>query len=148
MCQSVSELSLVSTSLSLSLLLLSTSLLVLRCTYNLRLRKVNVHRKSLKPETDLSSLQTDCSFTDANSDCATLLQRQRTQNLPRCCCRGWLQLLAWLDLALLCFSTPIAMRTKLEKKPKSKTIQLESNSSRMQFKNTLLILLLCTASAD
>lgn len=145
------ELSLVSTSLS-------TSLLVLH-----RLQHVqSAAQKSECPPKVLETWNRSFQFTKLTavlptSTAPTLLQRDNElKTWTRCCCRGWgwlQQSLAWPDFASLCFAyfqsnrkANQARKKKINRK--SNTIQLESNSKRMQFKNTLLILLLCIASDD
>lgn len=148
-CQSVSqsvdeqtELSLVSTALSTST---STSQScwfyrlnhddAAQCTYNLRcaarwfscLRKVNVHRKSLKPETDLSSLSEPTAVLQTSTATSTSALVYCSDNelktwtcclLPRCCCS-----------CCFCFSNPILQSTATRKKPN----QTEYNPIGIQF---------------
>lgn len=150
-CQSVSqsvdeqtELSLVSTALPTST---STSQScwfyrlnhddAAQCTYNLRcaarwfscLRKVNVHRKSLKPETDLSSLSEPTAVLQTSTATSTSALVYCSDNelktwtcclLPRCCC---------CCSCCFCFSNPILQSTATRKKPN----QTEYNPIGIQF---------------
>lgn len=89
-----------------------------QCTYNLRcaarwfscLRKVNVHRKSLKPETDLSSLSEPTAVlqtsTTTSTSTSTVAAERRTQNLDLLPAAKML-----LQLLLLLFQSNLAKQS-------------------------------------